>query len=58
MKYAVEITETLQKTIIVYAPSRSDAIKAVKRLYYDCDIVLYPEDYIDTEIEIREDYEF
>lgn len=51
-KYSVEITETLQKTYEVEASSESEAISIVKAKYYDQDIVLDDEAYIDTEYNI------
>jgi hypothetical protein len=52
MKYKIEITETLQKTIEVDADNLSDAISKVKELYYKEDIVLDYSDYIDTDIKV------
>ena len=50
MKYAVCITETLSKTIIVEANSYEQAEQLVADEYYNCDIILYPEDCsVDTE---------
>ena len=39
-EYIIEITETLQKQIPIKAQSMEDAIRLVKSLYYDCDIML------------------
>ena len=50
-KYTIEITETLQKQVTIEACNSGEALKEVKRLYNDGDIVLYGEDHVSTEIE-------
>lgn len=50
--YAVEITETLKATKVVKADNQMDAIAIVKKMYNDCDVVLYPEDHDETEFRI------
>ena len=50
--YKVEITETLQKTYEIEASSASEAISTVKARYYDQDIILDDDAYIDTEYNI------
>ena len=52
MKYQVEITETLQKTIEVEAKSENEAISKVKEQYYSGEIELDSSDFIETEFEI------
>lgn len=45
MKYKVEITETLSKTVEVEATSLDEAIERVEEQWNNSDIVLYPEDF-------------
>ena len=52
MKYQVEITETLQKTVEVEAESERDAISKVEDKYYNNEIELDTSDFIDTVFEI------
>ena len=52
MRYIVEITETLQKQIIVNAEDESKAIEMAKDIYYSEQEVLTAENYIKTEFEI------
>lgn len=54
MKFKVEITETLQKTIEVEADDRADAIILVRRKYRNEEIILDDTSYIDTEFHILE----
>jgi len=54
MKYDVEITETLQKTVSVEAVDEHDALMTVRRLYYGDKIVLYAENHVDTEFDVLE----
>jgi len=49
-KYIIEITETLQKQIAVFAESEGRALDIVKRKYDNADIVLDCSDFIDYEI--------
>ena len=50
--FKVEVTETLQRTIIVRARNESEAIGAVKDMYRKEDIVLDSSDYVDTDFDI------
>ena len=52
MKYQVEITETLQKTVEVEAESERDAISKAEDQYYNDEIELDTSDFIDTVFEI------
>ena len=54
MKYKIEITETLQKTIEVDACDESEAIIKVKKLYRKEEIILDDTAYIDTEFKVVE----
>lgn len=51
-EYTIEITETLQKQVTVEAISKENALKLVKSLYCDCDIVLDENNLIDTSFKI------
>ena len=55
MKYKVEITEYLQKTIEVEADNEIDALEKVELDYYDEKIVLSADDFIDKEIKVLKD---
>lgn len=50
-KYTIEITETLQKQIVIKAHSKEEAIKKIKEHYYNSDIILDSNDYIDTQFQ-------
>lgn len=53
MKYTVEITEILQGIELdVIAESKEEAIQLVKEKYFDQQIVLDSEDYVETIFEI------
>ena len=54
MKYKIEITETLQKTIEVDADNVEDALLKVKHLYKDEKVILDDTSYIDTEFKVVE----
>lgn len=48
MKHRIELTEILQRTILVEADSVEKAIEKVGLLYADCNIVLSAADYVET----------
>jgi Tfp pilus assembly protein PilF len=50
-EYAVEIREYLSRTIRIDAANPVDAERKARSLYKNEDVVLGPEDYLDTEIE-------
>ncbi|MDM7660006.1 DpnD/PcfM family protein [Lactococcus lactis] len=53
MKYTVEITEILKGIELdVIAESKEEAIQLVKEKYFDQQIVLDSEDYVETRFEI------
>lgn len=52
MKYTIEITEVLQKKVIVNADNKSKAIEIAKDVYYSGQEVLMPEDLKETTFEI------
>ena len=53
--YAVEITETLQRTVYIDAKSAEEAQDVAEERYHNEEIVLDSSDYQDTEIEVVED---
>lgn len=52
MKYKIEFTETLQKTISIEAKSEEEAIQLAKEEYYKGNIVLDDTNFIDVDIEL------
>jgi len=51
-KYAVEITETLQRQVIIEANSYEEAQLKAKQKYDEEEIVLDENDYVDTEFRV------
>lgn len=49
MKFNIEITETLQKTIEIEAETEQEALDKVEQHYWGGDIYLNSEDYTDTQ---------
>ena len=56
-EFKVEITETLQKTITIIAKDENAAIREARDLYFDEEVVLDSDDYVDTDFEIVESEE-
>lgn len=52
-KYRVEILEILSRIVETDVESEDDAVKIVRQMYRNCDIVLDASDYVDTEIDVR-----
>lgn len=50
MKYLIEVTETLQRTILVEAETNDEAIEKVESAYRSENIVLDSSDFIDKSI--------
>lgn len=50
MKYIVEISETLQRKVEVEADNPADAIQKIKDKYYNNEIVLNADDYVDESV--------
>ena len=50
MRFAIQITETLQRVIEVEASSAEDAEMIVRRRYYSGDLLLDASDHVETEI--------
>lgn len=53
MKYRVEITETLKRTVKVEAKNKAEAIAKAMNDYHDEKIVLDAEDYEETKFEVK-----
>lgn len=49
-KYRVKITETLSKEIELLAESEEDARTKAEEKYYNCEIVLNSEDFVECEM--------
>ena len=58
MKYLVEIKETLSKQLKVEADTADEAIRQVKKLYHDSEIVLTADDFVDYKIDTINDPDF
>lgn len=54
-EYLVEITETLQRQLIIYASSIEEARLLAKNKYYKEEIVLNENDYVKTEFIVQND---
>lgn len=52
--FAVEVTESLSRTILTVAVNAEEAIAIVKKRYDDEDILLDSSDYLDAEFKILE----
>ncbi len=60
-KYIVEITETLQKQIIVEAKNKDEAVKKVEEKYHNEEIILDEDNVTDVDIvavEVYRSYEY
>lgn len=53
-EYVVYITETLQRKIVVSAKSESEAIEEISQRYYDEEIILDSDDYLEAHFEAIE----
>ena len=54
-EFKIEIVETLQKTIVVLSDNLENAIDKVEELYYNGEIVLDSNDFVETKFqEIKE----
>lgn len=52
-KYRIEITETLSRTIEMEADNEEAAVKIVRQMYSNSEIILDVSDYIETEISVE-----
>lgn len=55
MEYLVEIKETLSKQLKVEADTADEAIRRVRNLYHDSEIVLTADDFVDYKIDTIKD---
>ena len=53
-QYVVEITETLQRQLAIFAESQQEAVDTIFKNYKNGNIILYPEDFIEYKIDIIE----
>ena len=53
-KYTIEITETLQRSILIEAESEEMALEKVRTMYENEEVVLDSDDFVGTVIEITE----
>lgn len=51
MKYAITITEKLQKTLVIEAGSAEDAVELVEEAYNNGDVVLTDRDYAGADVQ-------
>ncbi len=56
-KYKVLITETLSEVVEVEAEDIDSAILKVERQYYNQEIIIYPESFVEATFEDNRDYE-
>ena len=54
MKFKLEVTETLQRTVEIHAESFPDAVSKIKKLYQEGKIILDSSDYVGVEIDAVE----
>lgn len=50
MLYVVEVRETLSRSVLVEADSLDEGVQKINDSYHKGDIVLYAEDFVDSEI--------
>lgn len=55
--YAIEVIETLRKRIVVEAATEDAAYQQVADRYYNGDIVLTADDYLETNFEVDKDFD-
>ena len=51
-KYCIEVTEVLSHIVEITAKDEKEAIRIVKAMYQNCDIVLDASDYVSTKISV------
>ncbi|MBQ9671491.1 MAG: DpnD/PcfM family protein [Prevotella sp.] len=52
-KYRIEVTEVLSRIVETEAGNEDDAVKIVRRMYRNYNIVLDASDYVDTRISVK-----
>ena len=55
--YAIDVIETLRKRIVVEAATEDAAYQQVVDRYYNGDIVLMADDYLETNFEVDKDFD-
>ena len=55
--YAIDVIETLRKRIVVEAATEDAAYQQVVDRYYNGDIVLTADDYLETNFEVDKDFD-
>ena len=55
MEYLVEIKETLSKQLKVEADTADEAIRQIRKLYHNSEIVLTADDFVDYKIDTIKD---
>jgi len=55
VEYKIEITEVLQRSILISAEDAKQAMKKAKKMYRECGIVLDSSDCVSTEILLLEE---
>lgn len=54
MRYKIEVTEVLQRLVLVSAEDSNQAIEKVERMYAECELVLDSNDHISTKVSVLE----
>ena len=52
-KYRIEVTEYLSRIVETEAENEDDAVKIVRQMYQNCDLILDSSDYVETEISVK-----
>ena len=52
-KYRIEVTECLSRIVETEAENEDDAVKIVRQMYQNCDLILDSSDYVETEISVK-----
>lgn len=53
MKYIVQISELLTKKLVIESETSEEAVQKVEDKYYDGDIVLEADDYVDGSVQFE-----
>lgn len=53
MKYIIQISELLTRRLEIESETSEEAVKKVKDNYYDGDIVLEADDYVDNSVQFE-----
>jgi len=52
-KYRIEVREVLSRIVETEAETEADAVKMVRQMYRNCELVLDASDYVETEISAK-----